>query len=132
MSRLIFEVMTTVPVQVEESASLETARRIMERYNIRHLPVVKEGKLAGVLSERDMNVALAVARSHTLEATVLVAMHAPAFQVQKNVPVADVARRMAEEKFGCAVVVNGEKICGIFTTTDALELLSKLEEKGQR
>lgn len=126
MTRLISEVMTTIPVQVEEGMALESARRLMERYAVRHLPVVKDGTLVGVLSEREMNVALAIARTNNLEATVLTAMHGPAFQVEKGVPLADVVERMAKEKVGCAVVVQKDKICGIFTTTDALILLAEL------
>ncbi len=129
MSPPISDFMTTIPVQVDKSASLETARRLLERYGIRHLPVMADGKLVGVVTEREMNVALAVARSHSLEVTVETAMQSPAFQVGKNVPVGDVAERMAKEKFGCAIVVHEEKICGIFTTTDALFLLTKYCKK---
>jgi acetoin utilization protein AcuB len=132
MNRLIGEVMTTIPVRVEETASLETARRMMERYGVRHLPVIKEGKLVGVISERELNVALAIARSHTLEVTVQSAMQSPAFQVEKSVPVADVVERMAKEKFGCAVISDRDGIRGIFTTTDALVLLTDMCRKLER
>ncbi len=132
MKRTVGEAMTNIPVRLEETASLETARRMIERYNVRHLPVTRDGRLVGVLSQRELNVALAISRSHLLEATVLSVMQEPAFQVAPGVPVADVAERMAREKLGCAVVVNGETIVGIFTTTDALKLLVEEYRKQEK
>ena len=125
MKTVISDVMTTIPARLEDTASLETGRRLIERYNVRHLPVMREGKLVGVLSDRDLQVALAVSGTSAVTTTVRMAMEEPAFQVDMNVPVETVAEAMARDKFGCAVIVKGDEVRGIFTTTDALFLLAK-------
>ena len=50
---------------------------------------------------------------------------------QGGVPVLlrDVARTMAEKKYGSAVVVEGEKVVGVFTTTDALRALAGILDR---
>lgn len=50
----VSEVMTPNPVVVEVSESIEKCLRIMKQTNCRHLPVVEEGRLAGMLSMRDV------------------------------------------------------------------------------
>ncbi len=43
-----------------------------------------------------------------------------------DAPLADVAAEMADHKYGCAVVMNGPHLAGIFTTVDALRALMAL------
>jgi CBS domain-containing protein len=47
-------VMTTDPVTVKASASMEEAMELMRRHNVRHLPVMDDGYLTGFLSLRDL------------------------------------------------------------------------------
>ena len=48
------------------------------------------------------------------------------YVVAPNMPLADAARVMAENKYGSAVVVDRSKIVGVFTTIDALHALAEL------
>lgn len=56
--RKVHEVMTTDPVTVQESASLEEAVSLMEQQGIKRLPVVREGKVAGILTRANLMRAL--------------------------------------------------------------------------
>jgi len=47
-------VMTTALATIDESASAEQAGRIMDEHKCRHLPVMREGKVAGMVSMRDL------------------------------------------------------------------------------
>lgn len=40
--------------------------------------------------------------------------------------VCDVARTMGERHYGCTVIVDRKRVVGIFTATDALQLLTRL------
>jgi acetoin utilization protein AcuB len=54
------------------------------------------------------------------------AMSPGPFAVAPDAPLADVAREMAERKYGSAVIMEGDKVIGVFTTTDALAALAAL------
>ena len=48
------EVMSSPPITISPDARIEEAIRIMGRENIRRLPVVENGKLVGMITERDI------------------------------------------------------------------------------
>jgi len=50
----ISAVMTPAPVTLEEAATLADAATTMARHGIRHVVVTRDGRLAGVVSERDL------------------------------------------------------------------------------
>jgi acetoin utilization protein AcuB len=101
------------------------AHRAMERYSIRHLPVLHEGKLVGILSERDVHWTEALFEKGLAEdMEVSQAMTPLPYAVTRDAPLAQVAREMAQQKFGAAVVMEGGAVLGVFTTTDALRALA--------
>jgi len=48
------EIMSSPPVTIEEDATIQEAVRMMGEHKIRRLPVVKNGKLVGMITERDI------------------------------------------------------------------------------
>jgi acetoin utilization protein AcuB len=54
------------------------------------------------------------------------AMSTDIFSVPPSAPLRRVVARMAEKRLGSAVVVDRDKVVGLFTTTDALNVLSRL------
>ena len=54
--RTVRDVMVTDVVSIEPSASLTDAARVMEEANVGMLPVVQDGKLLGVITDRDIVV----------------------------------------------------------------------------
>lgn len=119
--------MTEFPVIVSEDTSAAEALRRMRDCGLRHLPVIRDGKVSGVVSERDLR--LAGAQDHRAPKPVSQFMTKNPYCVCTSAPLSEVARAMAKGKFGAAVVVSAEgKVAGIFTTTDALDLLARLLE----
>ena len=53
-STLVREVLTSKVIAISPESSLSRAREVMAEYGIRHLPVVKNGKLEGMVSSRDI------------------------------------------------------------------------------
>lgn len=118
--------MTLGPVVIGSAGTLAEAHALMRARGIRHLPVVDAGRLVGVVSQRDLYL-LETLRGVDREAErVREAMTPEPFTVPPDAPLADVAARMAEHKYGSAVVVDRGAVIGIFTTVDALAALATL------
>lgn len=92
---------------------------------MRHLPIVDGTTLVGVVSERDILKAYSLQKSGKTEVKHIMAKSP--YQVREDASVAEVSNAMADHKYGCAVVTdNHGHVVGIFTTTDALHLLSRI------
>lgn len=122
----IGEVMTSSPHTIGCEQPLARAFDMMREFKLRHLPVVADGKLVGVLSQRDLYVVEAVAGANHRVCSVAEAMAKGTYTVAPSEPVASVARVMAEQRYGSAVVVDDGKVVGIFTGTDALALVARM------
>jgi CBS domain-containing protein len=109
--------------------TLDLADDIMTLDRIRHLPVLEEGQVVGVVSQRDLfRSALAAALGYgekaqkTLLRTIRVkeVMSEPAITVSPEATVKEAARLMIEKKIGCLPVVERHALVGIVTETDIL------------
>ena len=119
------EYATPSPYTLEGEASLADASKMMESKGVRHVPVVEAGKVVGIVSQRDVNVALCIDRSGSGQ--IMDIMTSNPFTVKCDDPIDRVAFEMSDRKIGSAVVVteNGEPH-GIFTSTDALNALIEI------
>jgi CBS domain-containing protein len=116
------ELMVTTPVlTIRPDDDLALASQIMLWAGIRHLPVVRDGTLMGVLSERDIlrHQAMTGAREGA-RSPVADAMSTPAEVVDIDADVAEAAARMLDREIGCLPVVHGERLLGIITSRDIL------------
>jgi acetoin utilization protein AcuB len=118
--------MTQEPMSIGPDVTLEDAHEIMRNWGMRHLPVTaQDGSIVGLLSERDIfkHQALHGSDNRTVVAD---AMASHPYVVTPDKSLAEVADKMARNKYGCAVVAGQQGICGIFTTTDALRILARM------
>jgi acetoin utilization protein AcuB len=120
----VSEVMTKAPRSIEPHQSVETARAWMDELKIRHLPVRENGKVVGILSDRDLNLVLG-SRSTAKTLTVEDAMISSVHSVGDHSCVSDVAREMLERRVGSVIVTGRDGgLLGIFTDSDALRVLA--------
>lgn len=120
------EVMSPLPHTVGREQPLVVAQRIMRENQIRHLPVQAGGRLVGVVSERDLNLALGV-NAQASRLVVSDVMTENPYFVARSAPLDDVAGTMAENKYGCAVVTDERgAVVGVFSAVDGLNLLKNL------
>ncbi len=119
----IADYMTPTPHTVGSEQTITFAQKLMQKHGIRHLPVLHGGKLDGIVSDRDLGMIAGLNEVNPDNTTVEEAMTQEAYTVDKDTPLVDVLKEMLEHKYGSAVVVEGEKIIGIFTTYDSLQLL---------
>jgi acetoin utilization protein AcuB len=121
--------MTPGPVVIGSEGTLAEAHAVMRARGIRHLPVVDGGRLVGVVSQRDLYL-LETLRGVDREAErVREAMTPDPFTAAPDAPIDEVAARMAEHKYGSAVVVDRGAVIGVFTTVDALRALAAIARR---
>lgn len=128
--RSIDKFMSSVLVVIEPRRSLGEAARLMRQHDIRHLPVVQHGQVAGILSQRDVYLVETLSDADPEEIRVEEAMTRDPFVIDPEEPVHRVALAMAERKIGSAVVAHGDRLLGLFTVTDALRALAVLTRPG--
>ncbi|MEW6268715.1 MAG: CBS domain-containing protein [Thermodesulfobacteriota bacterium] len=136
--REVRHVMTPVVRTLRHDDHLEVADELMAGHRIRHLPVLDErGVVCGIVSQRDLfRGALAKAlgygrtAQHRLHSTLRVreVMSPHVVTIGPFEPIENAARLMLEHKIGCLPVVDGQKLVGIVTETDFVELV--LEGSG--
>jgi len=114
--------MTKEPQRISADAPLVEAQKRLQAVRTRHLIVVDGEQLVGVVSLADVYFA---ERNGHSNLTVRAAMEAP-MTVKPDRALKLVADEMARSKVGAAVVVEANKIVGIFTTIDALHTLACL------
>lgn len=117
--------MTRDVVFVTPEQPLAVAYRRMTAGRIRHLPVVSQGRLVGILSDRDVLLAA------TRRDGEIVVPHVPVSEVMTEAPitirrdtsVSRAAELMIEYKIDALPVVEGNRLIGLVTSTDLLVLL---------
>ena len=115
----VHEAMTARPVTVTPAQTIAEAQALMRHGRFRHLPVVADGALAGVVTERDLRVADPAAWTPELaNRPVRAVMTRDVITVGPDDPVEHAARLMLENKVGCLPVVEGELLVGIITESD--------------
>jgi acetoin utilization protein AcuB len=120
-------VMTPFPYSIERSASIIAARDMMLRHAIRHLPVMDEGKLVGMVSDRDIRLILDPGIGVVPEGKCVGDIcTAEVYVVELTDPLDRVLTNMAQRHIGSALVVKHGKLAGIFTVTDACRLFGEL------
>jgi acetoin utilization protein AcuB len=98
----------------------------MREGGIRHLPVLRGGKLVGVLTQRDLYFLETISGVDIEIDKVADAMTSDVYSVEPEESLREVARVMATRKYGCAVVMEDGRVLGIFTVTDAMRQLAEV------
>jgi acetoin utilization protein AcuB len=126
------EYMTPSPFTIGADQMLTVANEIMRAHRIRHLPVLRGGKLVGILSQRDVQLIASLPSVHIEEVPVEDAMSDNVYAVEPETPLEEVAAVMAAHKYGTALVVDKGHLKGVFTTVDALHALADGGAKTRR
>src|SRR5690349_10549948 len=115
-------VMTTPAVTVGPEAYAGEATTLLQEGGFRHLPVVRFGKLIGMVSERDLRVARALDE----EPRVGTIAHEDVVTVDPGTPIEDAAALMLRHKIGALPVVKADRVVGIVTESDIFRMVIRV------
>lgn len=123
----LLTLMTPFPFSISETATLAQAREMMDAHRFHHLPVMEGGVLTGVISGRDVAIALAPGLGGRSADKIQVGdvMTPHPYVVEISEPLDQVLEQMARQHIGSAVVVKHGKLAGIFTVTDVCRVFSE-------
>ena len=124
MALSVRDVMSTDLVTVRPAESVRHAYEIMRDRRIRHLPVIENDRLVGILSDRDLRPILL--SPGLTGASVAELMSEGPTTITPDTSVEDAASLLVVRKIGCLPVVEGERLVGIVTETDLLAVLVEM------
>ena len=129
------ERMTHPVITLSPDTPVPDARVMFKKEHIRRAPVVKDGKIIGIVSEQDLVNAspspvssLSVWEMNYLisKVTVKQVMSKKVISVDVTTPIEEAARIMADNKFGGLPVMRSGKLVGIITETDLFKIFLEL------
>ncbi len=135
---LVRDVMTPDPVTIGAQQSIGTALARMRRGNFRRLPVLDQGKLVGIITDRDLRLAMNspyVLREGWYDSYLMEHIEVRTCMTPNPVTIApdcdliEAVELMRTQKFGGLPVVQNGILVGILTETDLMDCLIKLLEK---
>ncbi len=130
---LVRNVMTHEVATLERNDRLSTADNVMRLGRIRHMPVLEDGNLVGLVTQRDLfrgALLKALGYGSKAEQTMLDTLAVKEVMATDLVTIApdatlqEAAQIMIERKIGCLPVVENEKLVGILTEGDFVALVA--------
>ena len=141
---LVGERMSHPIISIAPDTPVHDALNMFKRERIRRAPVIKEGKLVGIVSDKDLlNASPSPATSLSVwemnyllsKITVSEVMTKKVITVAEDTPIEEAARIMADNKIGGLPVMRDSHVVGIITETDLFKIFLELmgaREKGVR
>lgn len=122
------EFTTPDPIMVTQDTALDEIQMLIEKSGVRHLPVVGNNQVVGIISDRDLRFYSGLSDAEKYQITAADIMSPDPLTVSCSTPLDQVAFLMSERKVGSAIVIeeDNDQLYGIFTATDALNALVEL------
>ena len=125
--------MTKNPVTIEKDVTVIEAIHLMKEKNIRRIPVMDKGRIAGIVTET-MILDFKPSKATTLDTwelhyilsktPITEAMNPNPYKVTADTDLVEAARLLHDRKLNGVIVVNEkDELVGILTMTNALEAL---------
>lgn len=124
--------MTKKVYSVAPDDGVSEAIKLMKEKNIKHIPVVKDYKIRGIVSDRDIKdftpstaTALDIYELHYLLAKTRVkeVMKTKVFTTAPDTPVEEAAKVMYDHNIGCLPVIEKGQLTGIISDRDIFRVL---------
>ena len=141
---LIKERMSKPVISIPPEMPILDALKLMQREKIRRVPVIKDGKMVGIVSDKDLlnagpsdATSLSVWEMNYLMSKIMVrdVMTREVRTIHEDTPIEEAARIMADNKIGGLPVMRDGRVVGLITETDLFKILLELmgaRERGMR
>jgi len=127
------DLMTAKPITVDPETPMLEARERMLRERIRHLVVIDEARVVGIITDRDVRLNLPSPATSLsvweinyllMRVTVGGVMTTSVIVVDPDRPIAEAARIMMDHKIGALPVVEEGHLVGIVTESDFVRAMA--------
>lgn len=134
--KTVREIMNTEVTTLGRNDTLQLVQDIMNLGRVRHFPVLEDGEVVGVMSQRDlykaslgsvMKYGEKAQREFLDTIAVKEVMKYPPITIAPQASVQEAARLMLKEKIGCLPVLDNGELAGIVTETDMLQLVTEMD-----
>lgn len=125
----LIDYMTMTPLYVQADSTLAAVRDLFDANSFRHLPVLMDEQVVGIVSQRDVHLAISLAGcDESVEQQLRAAdICTPnPYTVDIDTPVNEVVHTMGEKKIGATIITKEGMLAGILTTTDVCKLCAAL------
>lgn len=138
---LVRELMSLEVVTLNQGDSLDLANDIMRLGRIRHMPVLHDRTLVGILSQRDLfraalssmlHLRPSMEREWLKKVVVRDVMTRDVITVGSTTPVRTAVALMVDKRIGCLPVVDDGKLVGLLSESDCLLYLARLLDRTER
>ena len=123
-------VMTPFPHFVDSDDEVAEVERLIAEHGIRHIPVQQDGRVVGIVSQRDLYHLLDRFVRETDKGRIRardIMLDEP-YIIAFDTPLNEVAVEMAKRHIGSAIVLHHEKLAGILSATDICRILAEILE----
>lgn len=127
--------MTSDPITITPDTPIFQALEIVRKHKVRHLPVLKDGRIVGLVTERGL-LTVSPSPATTLsvyelnyvlaKVTVREAMIKNPVTVAPDCPIEEAAQLMWDKRIGSLLVTDDGRLVGILTQTDMIEAVVRL------
>lgn len=131
--------MTDNPVTLTPERPVIAVYALMAEHEIRHVPVVEDGRLVGLISDRDLHQATPLGRArkpgdiaHLFTTPVSEIMTKEGFvTVDPQTTLGEAAKRLVDANVHSLPVLDGDRLVGILTTHDILRAVMGLGKSAR-
>lgn len=135
---LASDVMSKKPITITEQDDLYTAENIMKLAEVRHLPVLRDGILVGLITHRDfLALSISLLADIKEEERIELLRKIPVGKVMKtdiktiapDTPLDKACRILIDNKYGCLPVADNGRLLGIITEGDFVKIVYDILHK---
>ena len=125
MSMIVTDYMSRQVVTAQPQTEFHLAHELMRHRNIHHLPVIENGRIVGIVAERDL--LLAAAHFGSAHVPLSEIMHSPVECVSVRATLMSAARKLVVKRIGSLPVVDAKRqLVGIITETDIFKAMAEM------
>lgn len=127
MSLVVRDVMSQNVIAIDCSAPVKQAAELMDKYDIGCLVVLKEGKPAGIVTERDMLRRVLLQFKDPETTNVSEVMSGPLISSNPQTSMHEAIELLNERRIKRLPVVEGDAVVGLLSMTDIVRSVAFLE-----
>ncbi|MBI3312356.1 MAG: CBS domain-containing protein [Candidatus Omnitrophica bacterium] len=123
---VVKQYMSSHPYWIKDQATVQEAIDLVLEKKIRHLPVKKGEQVIGIITDRDLRFLFGMRGTPLGAQRVASFCDQHPYTVAPDTLLSEAAQAMVEHRHEAAIVMEGGKMVGIFTTMDACRALADL------